>query len=128
VDFYYVYLLPSSSPSAVVWNDWLRIDFAFHWTYSSLNYTAAYMAKLNVHPADIAGATVTFPYLGADGAVGPKDLHTLAVYWGQHVPPGTDPTSDLARADINGDGTVGPGDLRILGAEWNLVWTNTPPP
>jgi hypothetical protein len=123
---YYVYVLPMSS---VAWNEWLKISFTFHWTYNDANYSIGYMAKLNVHPGDIAGAaSVTFPYLGADGAVTGKDLHILAMYWLHSVPSGTDPTSDFARADINGDGIVNGLDLHVLALSWLKSWTNTPPP
>ena len=126
---YDVYVLPTTGPNAVAWNDWLRINFTFHWTYNSNSYSTAYSAKLHVHPADIAGtAPVAFPYLGADLAVGTKDLNVLGVQWGKTVPPGTDPTSNLARADMNGDGAIGTKDLNILGTQWGKTWTNTPPP
>ena len=124
---YYVYVLPSAGPNAVGWCNWLKISFTFHWTYSSTSYSTAYTAKLHVHPADIAGVAVAFPYLGADGKVGTSDLHVLGVAWGQSSV-GADPTSDLARADFNGDGAVGTKDLNILGVEWGQNWTNTPPP
>ena len=125
---YYTYLLPMSGPNAVTWGDWLRINYTFHWTYSSTDYSTDYTAKLHVHPADIAGAaSVTFPWLGADGTVGTADLRVLGVEWGLSSV-GADSTSDLARADINGDRSVGIADLHILGVEWGQTWTNTPPP
>jgi beta propeller repeat protein len=114
--------------SIVNWNDWLRISYTFHWGYGSNSYSANYTAELNVHPGDIANAAVTSPYLGANGAVTGLDLHVLATYWLRTLPPGTDPTSDLARADINGDGSVTGLDLHILTQDWLLRWTNTPPP
>jgi hypothetical protein len=123
---YYVCVL---NPSTVNWDEWLRIDYTFYWTYDGINYSTVYTAELNVHPGDIAGAaSVTFPYLGADGAVTGKDLHILAMYWLHSVPSGTDPTSDFARADINGDGIVNGLDLHILALSWLKSWTNTPPP
>jgi hypothetical protein len=122
---YSVYLL---SLSAVNWGDWLRISYSFHWTYSSTAYSVAYVAKLNVHPADVAGAaSVTFPYFGAIGIAGTASLHLIGVCWGNSSV-GLDPTSYVARADIGGYGSVGTADLHILGVEWDLTWTNTPPP
>jgi hypothetical protein len=123
---YCVYFLNSST---VEWGDWLKISYTFHWTYSSTTYSVAYVAKLNVHPGDIAGAaSVTFPYLGADGTVNAQDFHILARAWLKTVPPGTDPTSNLARADIGGYGIVGAKDFHILAANWLYAWSNTPPP
>jgi hypothetical protein len=123
---YGVYVLNSSS---VQWGDWLKIGYTFYWTYSSTMYSVAYMAKLNVHPGDVTGAApVTFPYLGATGAETGVDFHLLASEWLDAVPPGTDPTSDLARADISGVGVVTGLDFHILARNWLLSWTNTPPP
>ena len=121
-----VYVL---NPSTVAWGDWLRISFTFHWSYSSTTNSVTHPStKLHVHPADIAGVTpVAFPYLGADGAVGTKDLQVLGVEWTLNVG-GADPLSNLARADMNGDGKVGTKDLQILGFNWGRSWTNSPPP
>jgi hypothetical protein len=124
---YYVDLLNSSGLNAVAWGDWLRVSFTFQWALNGTSYSANYMAKLNVHPADIADATVAFPYLGADGSCGADDFHVLATYWLNKVPSGTDPTSDLARADIGGYGSVGPKDFHMMAEDWLLSWTNTPP-
>jgi hypothetical protein len=121
---YSVYIL---SPSVVMWGDWLRISFTFHWTYSGTSYLANYMTKLNVHPADIAGGTSTVPYFGADGSVGPPDLGVIAPNWKKSVPAGTDPTINLAKADVNGDCSISPADLGIISARWKQTWTNTPP-
>jgi hypothetical protein len=82
---------------------------------------------LHVHPADIAGVAVAFPYLGANGGVGGADLNAITLNLGNPIPPGTDPTSTLARADINGDNHVSGADLNILGLEWGHTWTDTPP-
>jgi hypothetical protein len=123
---YWVCVLNSSNEQ---WGDWLKINFTFHWTYGSNNYSTGYTAKLNVHPGDIAGASsVVFPYLGSDGSANGLDLSVLATSWLQPVPAGIDPTSGLARADINGDGVVNGLDLAILAGCWLQTWTNTPPP
>jgi hypothetical protein len=125
---YYVYRLNMSGPNAVAWNEWLNVSFTFHSTYSSTTYSNRYTAELNVHPADITGAaSVAFPYLGADGVVNIKDAALVGAYWGLSVPSGTDPTSDLARADIGDYGVVNIKDAAIAGAEWGNTWTNTPP-
>jgi hypothetical protein len=126
---YYIYLLNSSGPNAVAWGEWLEISFIFHWTYSSgISYSTSYASELNVHPADVTGAgSVTFPYLGAVGSASGLDLHLLATYWLQSVPSGTDPTSDLARADIGDFGSVSGLDLHILAHFWLLSWADTPP-
>ncbi|HVP40785.1 MAG TPA: hypothetical protein VMS95_02390 [Candidatus Krumholzibacteriaceae bacterium] len=121
---YYVYLLPTS----VGWCNWLKVSFTFHWTYSGVSYSAAYSAKLHVHPPDIAGTANTAPYYGADGTVGPPDLGIISPNWKKTVTGGTDPTSNLAKADIDGDNYVGPSDLGKLSARWKATWTNTPPP
>jgi len=122
---YYVCVL---NPSTVNWDEWLRIDYTFYWTYDGINYSTVYTAELNVHSGDIAGASVTFPYLGADGSVTGLDLHLLATCWLQTVPSGTNPTSVLARADIGGAGSVTGKDLHMLAIGWLKSWTNTPPP
>jgi plastocyanin len=125
---YYVYVLPSSGPNTVTWNDWLRVNFTFHWTYSSTSYSTDYSAKLHVHPPDIAGGANVAPYYGSDGNVGPPDLGVISPNWKKTVTGGTDPTSNLARADIDGDNYIGPADLGKLSARWKQTWTNTPPP
>jgi hypothetical protein len=125
---YYVYLLNSSGPNAVAWGNWLKVNYTFHWTYSSTNYLIACVAKLNVHTGDIAGAAVTFPYLGADGHVTLSDLVLIALNWQKTIPAGTDPTSSLARADINGDGIVNMNDVTAIAQHWMQTWINTPPP
>jgi outer membrane protein assembly factor BamB len=122
---YYVYPLNSSS---VKFGDWLRVRYTFNWNYSGINYSIALVTKLNVHPGDITGAaSITFPYLGADGDVNLKDLTLIALNWLKTVPAGTDPTSALARADINGDGSVNLRDVTLLALSWLRNWTNTPP-
>ena len=131
---YYVYLLPMSGPNAVKWGDWLRINHTFHWTYSSTNYSIDYTAKLNVHLGDIAGAaSVTFPYLGADGVVNVLDINPIAFNW--KPPKNTvawtgliDPTDAQHRADINRDGIVNVLDINPIAFKWLKTWTNTPPP
>jgi hypothetical protein len=124
----YVYLLPMSGPNAVAWGDWLRISSTFHWTYSGISYSTGYTAKLHVHPGDIAGTTVAFPYLGANNIVNLMDLGLVTGNWQQPVPPGTDPLSNLARADMNGNGFINLQDLGLITGNWQATWTNTPPP
>ncbi|HML03365.1 MAG TPA: hypothetical protein VK487_08330 [Candidatus Bathyarchaeia archaeon] len=122
------YVLPSSGNNRVGWGDWITVSFTFHWTYNSTSYsTDCCTTKLNVHPGDITGAAVTLPYLGATGYVTGLDLHLLAINWLQSVPSGTNPTSALARADIDGAGSVTGKDLHILALDWLQSWTNTPP-
>jgi hypothetical protein len=122
---YYVYVLPKSD---VAWGDWLKISYSFNWTYDGVDYSTSDAVELNVHPGDIAGAaSVTFPYLGANGIVSGADLNLLSLYWGLTVPSGTDPTSALARADINGDGKVNSADMNQMGSDWGKTWINTPP-
>jgi len=78
----------------------------------------------NIMKADIAGGSSTCPYYGADGSVGPADLGVLSAQWKKTVSwaPGTNPTDNLHKADINGDGSVGPADLGILSAQWKKNW------
>jgi hypothetical protein len=112
-----------------VWNEWIKVSFTFHWTYSGNSYSTDYVAKLNVHPGDINGAgTTSFPYLGADGIVNARDLTPILLNWLKRVSAGTDPTSALARADINGDGIVNVRDVNFIVLRWLAKWTNTPPP
>jgi len=126
---YYVYVLPSSGPNVVVWGDWLRIAYTFHWVYDFTSYSTDYTTKLHVHPSDIAGvASITFPYLGADNVCNIKDTTPISLNWQQPVPGGTDPTSSLARADINGNGIVNISDVTPISLNWQIAWTNTPPP
>ena len=126
---YYVYLLPMSGPKAVAWCDWLKINFTFHWTYSGTGLSTNYVTKLHVHPGDISGAaSVTFPYLGAEGVCNIKDTTPISLNWQTVVPPSTDPTSTLGRADINGDGIVNIKDVTPISLNWQKGWTNTPPP
>jgi hypothetical protein len=123
---YYVYTL---DPSSVQWNEWLKLNFEFVWTYNGTNYSTNYTAELNVHPGDIAGAaSVTFPYFGADGKCNLLDVTPIALNWLRTIPAGTDPTSTLARADINGDGVVNLLDVTYISLNWLKAWTNTPPP
>jgi hypothetical protein len=122
---YYVYVLNSSSAK---WGDWLAVIFTFHWTYGGSSYSTSYTAELNVHPGDIAGATpITFPYLGADNVCNLLDVTPISLNWLAKVPPGTDPTSTLARADINGDGVVNLLDVTIISLNWLAKWTIAPP-
>jgi outer membrane protein assembly factor BamB len=125
---YNVYVL---NLSAVNWGEWLKISYTFYWTYNSINYSVVYMAKLNVHSGDIAGAaTVAFPYLGADGKVDLLDLTTVTGNWLKSWTAATapDPTSAEARADINGANKVDLLDLTLVTGNWLRTWTNTPPP
>ena len=124
---YYVYLLPISGSNAVVWGEWLRISYTFHWVYNSMNYSTSYMAKLNVHPGDIGGASVVFPYPGADGVVNARDLSVLSSAWLQSVTAGTSPTANVFRSDLNGDGVVNARDLSLFAGNWLLGWSNSPP-
>lgn len=121
---YTVYAL---SPTAVAWGDWLRISYTYHWTYAGLNYSTSYTTKLHVHPGDIAGAVVSFPYFGADGICDISDAAPIGVNWQKLVPPSADPTSLLARSDITGDGIVDISDAAIVGVNWQKTWTNNPP-
>jgi hypothetical protein len=125
VNLPYVYLLNQSS---VKWGEWLKVSYTFNWTYNGTNYSTDYTAKLNVHPGDIAGAAVVFPYLGADGVCNLLDVTPIALNWLKKVPTGTDPTSPLAIADINGDGVVNILDVMAIALHWLQRWTNTPPP
>jgi hypothetical protein len=126
---YYVYLLPTSGPNAVAWGNWLKISFTFNWNYSGTHYSTGYTTELNVHPGDINGAkSVTFTYLGAEGVVNLNDVTPIALNWQKKVPASTDPTSVLARADINGDGIVNLKDVTYIALYWLKTWTNTPPP
>jgi subtilase family serine protease len=123
---YYVYHL---NLSTVNWGDWLRISYTFHWTYDGINYSTNYVAKLNVHPGDISGtASITLPYPGADGIVNLNDLQLIINNWLKSVPTGADPTSAVARADINGDGIINVEDVNFVVLNWLKTWTNTPPP
>jgi len=124
---YYVYILPMTGPNTVMWGNWLRISYTFYWTCMAADYAVDYAAKLHVHPPDIAGTANTAPYYGADGTVGPPDLGLISPNWKKTVSPGTDPTSNLAKADIDGDNYVGPSDLGKLSARWKQTWANTPP-
>jgi hypothetical protein len=127
---YYVYLLPPSGGNAVVWGDWLKVSFTFHWTYNSISYSTSYTVKLHVHPADIAGAaSVDFPYLGADNVVNAKDYSPIAANW-LATPTSWDtaPLTVLARADLNGDNVINAKDYSPIAANWLATWTNTPPP
>jgi hypothetical protein len=127
---YYVYPLPSSGQNAVAWGDWLRISFTFHWTYSGTTYSTDYSAKLNVHPGDIAGTAVTFPYLGADGKIGLADLMAVAFHWNAKVAwtGSINPLDAVHIADIDMSGRIGIVDLMAVAFHWNQQWTNTPPP
>jgi hypothetical protein len=120
---YYVYVL---NPRMVNWDEWLGINYTFYWMCNGINYSTVYTAELNVHPADIAGAPVIFPYLGADGSVSSSDLYVFGSEWGLSSV-GANPTSNLARADIGNYGSIGGEDLYIFGSEWGFSWTNTPP-
>jgi outer membrane protein assembly factor BamB len=125
---YYVYLLNSST---VKWGDWLRVHYTFDWNYSSATYSIDCVAKLNVHPGDIAGAAlVTFPNLGANGRVELADLLMVAINWKAPVSwtGKFDPTDALHLADIKQKGTIGIDDLMAIAFNWNRTWTNTPPP
>lgn len=124
---YYVYVLPQSGPNRVAWCNWLRINFTFHWTYGSTTLFITYTTKVHVHPGDITGASVTFPYLGAEGVCDISDAALVGSNWHKTVAPGTDPTSTRARADINWDGIIDISDAAVIGVNWHKTWTNTPP-
>jgi hypothetical protein len=115
-------------PSALRWNEWLKISVQFVWTYNGTNYSTDYTTELNVHAGDIAGAAVTFPYFGADGKCNLLGVTPIALNWLRTIPAGTDPTSTLARADINGDGVVNLLDVTYISLNWLKAWINTPPP
>jgi len=115
-------------PTTLSWNVWIEVLSIFVYTLNGQTYTLAFPAALlNVHPGDITGAPLTFPYLGAVGSVTGLDLHVLAIYWLQTVPSGTNPTSAIARADIGGAGSVTGKDLHLLALDWLQTWTKTPP-
>ncbi len=90
-----------------------------HWSYYTNGIAVINLAKLG---ADIAGGQTNSPYYGADGTVGAKDLHLLGREWGLSSV-GATPTSNVARADINGDGVVDTKDVHLLGAQWSLTWS-----
>jgi outer membrane protein assembly factor BamB len=128
-DLPYVYNLSSYFNSNVLeWGDWLKVSYAFNWNYSSTSYSIACVAKLNVHPGDIAGAAVTFPYLGADDRVNMLDVVLIVQWWGYSVAKGTDPTSTLAIADIINQGYVNINDVFPIMHNWMQTWANIPPP
>jgi len=80
--------------------------------------------------ADIAGGAMADPYWGADHIVNVKDTTPISLNWQKPVPAGTDPTSALARADINGDGIVSIKDVTPISLNWQKTWaaTDVPPP
>jgi len=80
------------------------------------------IVHLHHHPADIAGGAAGIPYYYADGICSIKDATLIGLYWMQVVPPSTDPTSNLARADINGDGIVSIKDATQVGLYWMQTW------
>jgi plastocyanin len=124
---YYVYLL---STSGVAWGDWLKVNFTFHWTYICTNYSTTYSAKLHVHPGDIAGTTVAFPYLGADLKDGILDVNPIAFNWGVTVSwtgSTINPTDQLHRASITMGTRIGISDVNPVAFNWGKTWTNTPP-
>jgi hypothetical protein len=127
---YYVYLLPSSGPKTVVWGDWLRISYTFQWNYSGAAFASYYSAKLHVHPGDIAGKPIAFPYLGASGKVEIQDLMAVAYNWNKKVTwtGSFDPLDAVHIADIDMSGKVAIQDLMAVAYHWNQQWTNTPPP
>jgi hypothetical protein len=127
---YSVYLLPSSGSNGVKWGDWLRISFTFHWNYSGISYSTAYVAKLNVHPGDIAGAAVVPPYFGASGKVEVNDLMAVAFNWNKKVAwtGSFNPLDAVHIADIDMSGKVDIGDLMAVAYHWNQQWAINPPP
>lgn len=67
-------------------------------------------------PPSIIDGSITIAYPGdanLDGIVGPADLSTLAIHWGQ--------AGDWADGDFNGDGRVGIADLSILAFNWGKI-------
>jgi hypothetical protein len=117
------------SPSSVAWGDWLRVSFTFHWTYSGTDYSVDYVVKLHVHPGDIAGAALVFPYLGADGIINLLDLNHISFNWNKPVSwTGTfNPLDSPHLGDINGDGIINLLDLNNISLKWGRTWTNAPP-
>jgi hypothetical protein len=147
VTVYYVVLIPPE----LVWCNYIKIHVDLHWhiAYCSnpvgeCNFVSLwghleeglstcknwYSSTLHVHPPDIAGASVVFPYLGADGIVSIKDATLIGLYWMQAVSPvpPDDPTDPPHRADINGDGIVSIKDATQVGLYWQWTWTHNPPP
>jgi hypothetical protein len=124
---YYVYLLNSST---VGWNTWLWINYTFHWTYSGASYSNSCTAELNAHPGNVAGASVSFPYLGAGGKVGPLDLMAVAYNWNKKVSwtGNINPLDEVHIASITMGNKVGPADLMAVAFHWSQKWTSTPPP
>jgi hypothetical protein len=77
---------------------------------------------LNYHPGDIAGAAVTFPYLGADGVVNLYDLGVITGNWYASVPMTISPISPTAIADIAAVGVVNLFDLGYVTSNWYATW------
>jgi len=103
-------------------HDPLTCNFISLWGHTC-PIESIYDPALHVHPPDIAGAaTVHYPYLGSDGICSIKDATLIGLYWLQVVPPDTDPTYDLARADINGDNQVTIKDATLIGLYWMQTW------
>jgi hypothetical protein len=110
-------------PTTLSWNDSIEVFGSFVYTLSGNTYTLALPATLlNVHPGDITGKPVTFPYLGADGVVNIKDGALVGAYWGNTVPAGTNPETALARADILGLGVINIKAGALVGSEWGRNW------
>jgi len=117
---YYVITLPKEGTTSYATYDNTFIVVS-NFTYNGITVDQA--TTLNYHPGDIAGTTALFgPYWGADGIVNTKDLKLMANNWLKTVPSGTNPTSNLARADIDNVGTVNTVDLKAMAKDWLLSW------
>jgi outer membrane protein assembly factor BamB len=121
---YYVW-----NSSTLAFGDWFRVRYTFHWNYSGTTYSINCVTKLHVHPGDIAGATVTWPYFGSDRKVTIEDVNPVAYNWGKSVSwTGTfDPTDQLHRASITMGTRIGILDVNPIAYNWGKTWTNTPP-
>jgi hypothetical protein len=111
-------------PTTLNWNDSIEVFSTFVYTLNGNTYTLALPAALlNVHPADIAGAAVVFPYLGADGVVNLIDLGLITSNWYATVPTGANPLSATAIADIAAVGVVNIIDLGYVTSNWYATWS-----
>jgi len=134
-------------PEELEWGDYIKIHAELYWVITdcevgrSCNFLSLegrleeglstcknwYSSTLHVHPPDVCGAPVTFPYLGADGIVNIKDANLIFSNWMKPVPHGTDPTCQLVRADINDDDIVNIKDVTPIGIYWMQRWAHNPP-
>jgi hypothetical protein len=111
-------------PTTLGWDSYIEVFSSFVYTFNGAAYTAGYSTVLNVHPGDIAGGAVTFPYLGASGKVGLADLMAVAFNWNKKVAwtGNINPLDSVHVADIYGSGTVGLADLMAVAFHWNQRW------